>query len=305
MRILVLGAGGIGGYFGGRLAEQGKDVTFLVRPKRKASLEKNGLVINSVNGNYAFQPKLITAQQDVEPFDIVLLSSKAYHLEQSIEDLRPFVGPNTVIIPLLNGIAHIATLQQAFGRERILGGLCIIETTLDPLGEVSHTSDFDQLIFGELDGTTSERVQQIADAFEDTKAKFILSEHIKRDMWHKYLMITVLSSVTTLMHAPIGPIRDSEGGKPYIEAMYQEVASIMQAHQAPISEDIVKRYMKSLDNLSYHFKTSMQRDMERGLNIEGQHIQGYILSLANQYDFPAPLLTSVYQNLNVYNEMLS
>lgn len=305
MRILVLGAGGIGGYFGGRLAEQGKDVTFLVRPKRKASLEKNGLVINSVNGNYAFQPKLITAQQDVEPFDIVLLSSKAYHLEQSIEDLRPFVGPNTVIIPLLNGIAHIATLQQAFGHDRVMGGLCIIETTLDPLGEVSHTSDFDQLIFGELDGEMSERAQHIADAFADTKAKFILSEHIKRDMWHKYLMITVLSSVTTLMHAPIGPIRDSEGGKPYIEAMYQEVASIMQAHQAPISEDIVKRYMMSLDNLSYHFKTSMQRDMERGLNIEGQHIQGYILSLANQYDFPAPLLTSVYQNLNVYNEMLS
>ncbi|BBK27196.1 2-dehydropantoate 2-reductase [Staphylococcus arlettae] len=305
MRILVLGAGGIGGYFGGRLAEQGKDVTFLVRPKRKASLEKNGLVLNSVNGNYAFQPKLITAQQDVAPFDIVLLSSKAYHLEQSIEDLRPFVGPNTVIIPLLNGIAHIATLQQAFGHDRVMGGLCIIETTLDPLGEVSHTSDFDQLIFGELDGEMSERAQHIADAFADTKAKFMLSEHIKRDMWHKYLMITVLSSVTTLMHAPIGPIRDSEGGKPYIEAMYQEVANIMRAHQAPISDDIVKNYMKSLDNLSYHFKTSMQRDMERGLNIEGQHIQGYILSLANQYDFPAPLLTSVYQNLNVYNEMLS
>ncbi|MBF7020180.1 2-dehydropantoate 2-reductase [Staphylococcus sp. 18_1_E_LY] len=305
MRILVLGAGGIGGYFGGRLAESGKDVTFLVRNKRKASLSENGLVINSVNGNYVFSPKLITKEDSVEPYDVVLLSTKAYHLENAIEDLKPFIGEQTVIIPLLNGIAHVEKLQQAFGENKVFGGLCIIETTLDSQGEINHTSDFDQLIFGELNGEQTERAKKIESALSGTRAKIILSDNINKDMWHKYLMITVMSSVTTLMHAPIGPIRDSEDGKSYIEDMYNEVAQIMRIHQAPISNNIVNNYMKSLDNLSYHFKTSMQRDMEKGLNIEGHHIQGYMLNLAHQYHFEAPLLRSAYQHLNVYNEMLN
>ncbi|MDT3960379.1 2-dehydropantoate 2-reductase [Staphylococcus kloosii] len=305
MRILVLGAGGIGGYFGGRLAESGKDVTFLVRDKRKASLTENGLIINSVNGNYVFSPKLITKEEKTEPYDVVLLSTKAYHLDNAIEDLKPFIGEQTVIIPLLNGIAHVAKLQQAFGEDNVFGGLCIIETTLDSQGEVNHTSDFDQLIFGELNGEATARAQKIESALSGTRAKIILSDNINKDMWHKYLMITVMSSVTTLMHAPIGPIRDSEGGKSYIEDMYNEVAQIMRIHQAPISNNIVNNYMKSLDNLSYHFKTSMQRDMEKGLNIEGHHIQGYMLNLAHHYNFEAPLLRSAYQHLNVYNEMLN
>lgn len=305
MRILVLGAGGIGGYFGARLAESGKDVTFLVRSKRKSSIEQNGLVINSVKGNYVFSPKLITKEETVEPFDVVLLSTKAYHLDGAIEDLKPFIGDQTVIIPLLNGIAHVPQLQQAFGEEKVFGGLCIIETTLDSQGEVNHTSDFDQLIFGELNGDSSNRAKELESAFSGSKAEIILSDSISKDMWHKYLMITVMSSITTLMHAPIGPIRDSEGGKTYIEDMYNEVAQIMRIHRAPISNNIVNNYMKSLDNLSYHFKTSMQRDMEKGLNIEANHIQGYILNLAHQYNFDAPLLRSAYQHLNVYNEMLN
>lgn len=305
MRILVLGAGGIGGYFGARLAESGKDVTFLVRSKRKSSIEQNGLVINSVKGNYVFSPKLITKEETVEPFDVVLLSTKAYHLDGAIEDLKPFIGDQTVIIPLLNGIAHVPQLQQAFGEEKVFGGLCIIETTLDSQGEVNHTSDFDQLIFGELNGDSSNRAKELESALSGSKAEIILSDSISKDMWHKYLMITVMSSITTLMHAPIGPIRDSEGGKTYIEDMYNEVAQIMRIHRAPISNNIVNNYMKSLDNLSYHFKTSMQRDMEKGLNIEANHIQGYILNLAHQYNFDAPLLRSAYQHLNVYNEMLN
>lgn len=305
MRILVLGAGGIGGYFGGRLAESGKDVTFLVRSKRKSSLEENGLIINSVKGNYVFSPKLITKSDYAEPFDVVLLSTKAYHLDAAIEDLKPFIGEQTIIIPLLNGIAHVSRLQQSFGEDKVFGGLCIIETTLDSQGEINHTSDFDQLIFGEFTSEQTERAKKIETALSGSKAKIILSDNISKDMWHKYLMITVMSSVTTLMHAPIGPIRDSEDGKSYIEDMYNEVAQIMRIHQAPISNNIVSNYMKSLDNLSYHFKTSMQRDMEKGLNIEGHHIQGYILNLAHKYNYDAPLLRSAYQHLNVYNEMLN
>ncbi|PTK19334.1 2-dehydropantoate 2-reductase [Staphylococcus saprophyticus] len=304
MRILVLGAGGIGGYFGGRLAESGQNVTFLVRPKRKSFLERNGLAIHSEQGDYHFNPQLITKDDRVAPFDVILLSSKSYHLEQAMTDLKPFVDGHTAIIPLLNGVAHIPQLQSIFGKDKVMGGYCVIETTLDSMGEIIQTSPFDKLFFGELDGSKSERAQKIAQVFSETKAEFKLSTSIEQGMWHKYLMITVLSSITTLMHAPIGPIRDSDGGINFVRSLYNEVASIMRAHRAPLADDIVSQYMTSFNQLSYHFKTSMQRDMEKGLNIETGHLQGYLLNLADTYQIDAPLLKCVYQNHKVYKEML-
>ncbi|MGN4709637.1 2-dehydropantoate 2-reductase [Bacillus cereus group sp. MYBK222-1] len=304
MRILVLGAGGIGGYFGGRLVEKGEDAVFLVRTKRKQQLEKNGLVIHSVNGDFSFAPKLITKADNTDPFDIVLLSTKAYHLEEAINNLKPFVGDKTVIIPLLNGVAHLSPLKEAFGDNKVIGGLCIIETTLNKTGEVLHSSAFDRLVFGELEHQETDRIQQIADTFSGTKANFVLSNQIMQDMWHKYLLITVMSGLTTLMRAPIGPIRESDGGRDFIRNLFEEVTEIMRACKAPIADNIVEKYMKSVDSLSYDFKTSMQRDMEKGLFIEGEHLQGYLLGLAKQFHIEAPFLKTIYQNLKVYEEVL-
>jgi 2-dehydropantoate 2-reductase len=303
MRILVLGAGGIGGYFGGRLAEKGEDVTFLVRSKRKQQLEKNGLVIHSVKGDFSFVPKLITKSDNTDPFDIVLLSTKAYHLEEAINDLKPFVGDKTVIIPLLNGVSHLSPLKEAFGK-KVIGGLCTIETTLNNSGDVVQSSAFDQLVFGELEHQETDRIQQIADTFSGTKAKFVLSNKIMQDMWHKYLFITVMSGVTTLMRAPMGPIRESDGGRDFIRGLYKEATKIMRACNAPIADNIEEEQMKSIDKLSYDFKTSMQRDMEKGLLIEGEHLQGNLLELAKQFHIEAPILKVIYQNLKVYEKML-
>ncbi|PMC34321.1 2-dehydropantoate 2-reductase [Bacillus sp. UMB0899] len=304
MRILVVGAGGIGGYFGGRLVEKGEDVTFLVRNRRKQQLEKNGLVIRSIKGDYSFTPKLVTKDEKSDSFDIVLLSIKAYHLEETINDLKPFIGEKTVIIPLLNGVAHLSPIQQAFGKDKVVGGLCIIETTLNELGEVVHTSTFDQLVFGELDHSSTERIQQIATTFSGTKANFILSHHIKQDIWKKYLLITVMSSVTTLMRATMGPVRESDGGIEFIRGLFDEAAKIMRACDAPLPDDIVDVHMKTVANVSYDFKTSMQRDMEKGLSIEGKHLQGYLLQLAKEFNIETPMLKVVYQNLKVYEKQL-
>lgn len=304
MRILVLGAGGIGGYFGGRLAEKGEDVTFLVRSKRKQQLEENGLVIHSVKGDYSFEPTLITKEDQKGPFDFILFSTKSYHLKQAIEDLKPFVGNKTVIIPLLNGISHLTPLIDAFGDDKVLGGLCLIETTLNEAGEVVQTSAFDRLVFGELDNQDSDRIKQVADTFSNTKAEFILSDNILQAMWHKYLRITILSGVTTLMQAPIGPIRDSLGGKDFIRELFGEVTRIMRAHQAPIADNIEEEQIDSINNLSYQFKTSMQRDMEKGSYTEADHIQGHLLSLAKEENLEAPYLKAIYQNLKVYEELL-
>lgn len=213
MRILVLGAGGIGGYFGGRLVEKGEDVTFLVRSRRKTQIEENGLNIHSINGDFSCTPKLITKTDNADSFDVVLFSTKAYHLEEAINDLKPFVGEKTVIIPLLNGVAHLSPLQQEFGQDRVIGGLCFIETTLNEGGDIVQTSKAHRLLFGEFNQTKTDRVERIAETFSGTKASFVLSDHIVQDMWHKYLFIAAMSGVTTLMRAPIGPIRETDGGK--------------------------------------------------------------------------------------------
>ncbi len=302
MRILVLGVGGVGGYFGGRLVEKGEDVTFLVRDNRKKQLEEKGLVIRSVHGDMIVQPKMITASENSESFDLVLFSTKSYHLHDAIKDVMPFVGEHTVIVPLLNGISHLTTLKETFG-ERVIGGLCFIETTLNHEGEVVQTSKAARLVYGEFLNKDSERIHKITKAFSGTKADFVLSEQIERDMWHKFMFITVMSGVTSLMRAPIGPIRESVGGRAIIRQLFEECANIMHAHNAPIHENIVDEHMKSIDALGYDMKSSMQRDMEKGSFIEGDHLQGYLLELAKAKHISAQLLEVIYQNLKIYEKM--
>ena len=303
MRILVLGAGGIGGYFGGRLVEKGEDVTFLVREKRKQQLEQTGLRIKSVHGDFVCHPQLITVKESLTAFDIVLFSTKSYHLSQAIEDVKPFVGGDTVIIPLLNGIAHIVELKKEFGEGRVIGGLCFIETTLNEEGEIVQTSPVHRLLFGEFNEPDSERANKIAAIFSGTKASVKLSKQIEKEMWHKYLFITAMSGMTTLMRSPVGPIVDSEGGMAFIRSLLEEAATIMKRHTAPINDTIIDQHLETMSKQSYNMKSSMQRDMEKGVQIEGNHIQGYLLKLAVKHEIEAPILSTIYQNLKVYESI--
>ena len=266
-------------------------------------MEERGLVIRSVNGDFSFQPKLITKEDRTAPFDVILFSTKAYHLNEAIQDLKPFVGESTGIIPLLNGIAHLSLLQKEFGEEKVIGGLCFIETTLNDEGEIVQTSAANRLVFGEMKSQHAEKIKHISKAFAGTKSSFVLSENITQDMWHKYLFITVMSGVTTLMRAPIGPIRESEGGHDFIRNLFEECVQIMRCIGAPVKDDITEEHMKTIDKISYDMKSSMQRDMEKGSSIEGTHLQGYLLDVAKQFSIEAPLLGVVYQNLKVYEEM--
>lgn len=308
MRILVLGAGGVGGYFGGRLAEKGADVTFLVRSRRKRQLESDGLVIRSVHGDVTIRPKTITAEEPANtPYDLVLFSSKAYHLEEAVRDLRPFVGERTVVLPLLNGVAHYPVLQREFGADRVIGGLCFVETTLNQEGHVIQTSKDHFVRFGEFGQSQSqtERIRQIEQALGGTKASFLLSEHIERDIWHKYLFIAAIAGITTLMRSPVGPIRETTGGTDFIRNVFREIEAIMLAHRAPLDGDIVDRHMETTDRMSFEMKSSMLRDMEKGYAVEGEHLHGYLLQLAERHGLEAPRLQAIYHNLKVYGSGLS
>src|SRR5712672_2063335 len=184
MRILVVGAGAIGGYFGGRLLQAGRDVTFLVRPKRAAELARDGLVIKSPNGDVTLKnPPAVQADKLNEKFDVVLLSCKAFDLDDAIKSFAPAVGPQTAIIPLLNGMRHLDVLDEKFGAERVLGGLCGIAATLNDKREAVHMAPLQSLNFGERDGQLSDRVRAIAEAMTGGNFGSVASEHIVQEMW--------------------------------------------------------------------------------------------------------------------------
>jgi 2-dehydropantoate 2-reductase len=302
MRILVVGAGAVGAYFGGRLIEKGEDVTFLVRTRRKEQLDTTGLEIKSVHGDLKIQPKTITVEDGVEPYDVIILSTKAYHLKGAIDDIRPYVGSETMILPLLNGISHIDKLKYTFSDKNVIGGLCFIESTLDSDGRVIQTSPIHNLYFGERNGEKTDRIAALQAVFDGTKANFYLSNHIEQDMWHKYLFITTMSGVTSLFRSPIGPIRKAEKGAETIKKVLDEVAAIMRKIGAPIADNIENLQYEKIQQMGYNMKSSLQRDMEKQLEVESDHLYGYLLKEAEKEGIAATILSTIYANLQVYEE---
>src|SRR2546430_843248 len=227
MRILVVGAGAIGGYFGGRLLQAGRDVTFLVRPKRASELASAGLVIRSASGDVTLKdPPTVQADKLSDKFDVVLLSCKAFDLDDAIKSFAPAVGPNTSIIPLLNGMSHLDALDQKFGRERVLGGLCAIAATLNEAREVVQLAPMQSLNFGERDGKTSDRIRAIADVFNSANFGAPPSEHIMQDMWEKWVFLASLAAATCLMRTSVGNIMASPGGKEFLLRMLDECSAV-------------------------------------------------------------------------------
>jgi 2-dehydropantoate 2-reductase len=304
MRILVVGAGAVGGYFGGRLLEKGEDVTFLIREGRKKQLEESGLAIESVHGNVVLTPKIILSGEEAGSFDVILLSTKAYHLEGAIESFRQYVSKDTMILPLLNGIVHITKLVDEFGEDRVIGGLCFIETTLDQEGKVIQSSSKHDIVFGELSGERSERILKIETAFSETKTGYRLSENIKKDLWQKYLFIATMSGITTLMRAPIGPIRENASGRATISQLLKEIVAVMKRQDAPLTDDIEIQQMNQIDMLGFSMKASMQRDMEKSQLVEADHLHGYLLDIARREGLAVPVLEAIYANLKIYENQL-
>lgn len=277
MRILVVGAGALGGYFGGRLLEAGRDVTFLLRPKRAAQLAKTGLVIKSPKGDLALPaPPSVQADGIAGPYDVVVVGCKAYDLAETMASFAPAVGPDTAILPLLNGMRHLDELADRFGAERVLGGLCMISASLDDEGRVLHHNDMHGLTFGERAAEGSPRVQAIQAAFAGANFDARASTNILQDMWEKWMFIASAASMTCLMRATVGDIVES-GGSDIADAMVDECAAIL-AHNgfAPRAESLARAHAM-LGVKGSLMTASMFKDIERGAAIEAEHIVGDLL----------------------------
>jgi len=299
MRILVVGAGAIGGYFGGRLLEAHQDVTFLVRPRRSAELARIGLIVHSRYGDINIpQPPTVLAENLNESFDLILLSTKAFDLENAMASFAPAVGPNTAVLPLLNGMRHLDSLDARFGAARILGGQCIIGVTVNEKGEIIHLNETHDISFGERDGTMSDRVHAIAGVMQKTRFNVRASAEIVHEMWSKWVFIAAAAGATCLMRASVGDISDAPGGTEFMLALLEECRSIAAASGYPPPDSALQRIRNMLTAKGSTMTASMLRDIERNAPIEADQIIGDMIRRGAGADLP--LLKLVYTHLKAY-----
>lgn len=300
MRIIVLGAGGVGGYFGGRLAQGGADVTFLVRERRAAQLRADGLVVQTPDGEFRVPAQAALRAEIAAPFDIVLLTCKAYDLDSAIDTIRPAVGPATVVVPLLNGLAHLDRLDAAFGAERVLGGSCGIAATLTPEGVVKQMSPFHWIRFGDRAGRQRAQIDALAAAYGRTPVDAAAVPDILLVMWEKFVLLTSLAACTCMMRGAVGDILATQDGEAIMRELLDTcIAAAKAAGHAPRA-DSREQTEALLFARGSPFSASMLRDIERGGPTEGDHIVGDMLRRARAAGVDARLLAAAYAHLQVY-----
>jgi 2-dehydropantoate 2-reductase len=300
MRILILGAGGTGGYFGGRLAEAGGDVTFLVRPKRREQLARDGLRIESSAGNLNMPVKALTQEEISAHFDVVIISAKAYGLAGAIEAVRPAVGPKTLILPILNGMKHLDDLDAVFGRARVLGGTCHVSVVLDEDGKIRHLTQYASLTQGARSSEQEAGAAAVHKELSRGAFEAKCSTDIVGTMWEKWVFLATLAGSTCLMRATIGEIVRTDSGKQFISNMLDECAAIASANGNALKDESLSTVRSALTDPASNISASMLRDMERGGRIEADHIIGDMISRGRARSLPAPLLEIAYIRLQAY-----
>jgi 2-dehydropantoate 2-reductase len=304
-RFLVLGAGAVGGYFGGRLADANTDVTFLVRPARAAALIERGLVVESPLGDLQLPVRVATVDTLSENFDVVLLTAKAYDLEQAIAAIRPAVGPDTAILPVLNGLGHLDRLDAAFGPERVLGGVAYIAATLTAEGSIRHLNRVHGIAFGERSGAVSRRVETIARAFAATPVDASTSGDIMLDMWEKLVLISVLAGMNCLMRGSVGDILAADDGESLILELLAECEAVAAVSGYPPRSANRQQCRAILTEQRSDFSASMRRDLEAGFRTEGDQILGYMFRRARAKGIATPLLRTAVCHLQVHERRLA
>jgi 2-dehydropantoate 2-reductase len=304
MRILIVGAGAVGGYFGGRLAEAGRDVTFLVRAKRAEELKTKGLQIVSRFGDISLHPVTIAADRIAGPYDVILLSVKSYSLSSAMNDFAPAVGPETMIFPVLNGVRHIDLLVERFGKEAVLGGVCMVATELDAEGRIRQLTNFQKLIYGELDGRSTPRLQRLDDTLRGAGFDVAGSDNILRDMWQKWVQLAALGALTCLLRGNVGEIASVPEGADIARMALHESCGIAGANGYPQSEAFLADQAAKLMAEGSPLTSSMYRDLRKGAPVEADTILGDLLERGRKHGIAAPILQAAYVSLSIYQRGL-
>jgi 2-dehydropantoate 2-reductase len=301
MRFLVVGAGATGGFFGARLAQAGRDVTFLVREGRAAHVRANGLAVVDPRGEIAtISPNVVTRDGLSGSYDCVLLGVKAYSLERAIEDFAPAVGAGTAILPMLNGMRHIDIMSARFGADRVLGGACIVSTTLDDAGRIVQLNDMQELVYGELGGDVTERAREIERAMSGAGFTATVSHRIVHDMWQKWVTLASLGGINATMRGTIDDVVAVPGGREFALAYLDEAAAVAAAAGYALSPAAYARISMLLTTPGALLTSSMYRDLVGNRPIEADAIVGDMVERARTLGVDAPLVAAAYANLKIY-----
>jgi 2-dehydropantoate 2-reductase len=302
MRILVVGAGAVGGYFGGRLVEAGRDVSFLVRAGRAEQMQTDGLQIVSPHGNLTLHPKAITAEQIAGAYDLILLGVKSYALTAAMDDFSAAVGSETMILPVLNGMRHIDLLAARFDKHSVLGGVCRVATEIDETGRISQLADFQSLSYGELDGSRTPRIEQLDTALSGAGFDSSISDRIVPDMWQKWVQLSSLGAINCLLRGSVGQVVAIPRGADLCLALLGECAGIAQACGYPQSDAFLGRLTADFTTQGSPMTSSMYRDFKKGLPVEVDTILGDLLERGRHHGLKTPLLEAAFVNLSIYQQ---
>lgn len=305
MRMLVVGAGSTGGFFGTRLVQAGRDVTFLVRPERAARLRERGLRLKSPCGDAVVQPRLLTAGEIDGKYDAVLLTVKSFALEAALEDFAPAVGEGTIVLPVLNGMRHLDRLATRFGRNAVGGCAAKVAATLDEEGSIVQLAPFQDIAYGEMDGSRSSRIMAVDEFMRGASFEARLSADIALEMWEKWALLATLGGVTCLMRGNLGDIEASPGGAEFLMRFFEEVASVINTVGMRLDPAFLTQVRAVLTAAKGSSLTSsMYRDLSAQRPIEADQIVGDLLARARGASLSTPLLAAAYANLCIYQRRL-
>jgi 2-dehydropantoate 2-reductase len=300
MKMLIVGAGATGGFFGARLTQAGRDVSFLVRPKRAEQLRQSGLQVTSPHGDFSVDPRVLTQDQLTAEFDAILLTVKAYALDQALADIAPAVGPETLLLSTLNGMKHLDQMAMRFSNSNVLGCVCRIESTVDEDGRIVQFSKINDMTYGELDGPRSARIESLDAFMQGAQFEARISDDIRTNLWEKWTLLASLGVSNCLARGHIGEIVNAIGGIQLIERVLAEVVGTVRANGGGLSESYVQGVHKMLTNPLSKQTSSMYRDLQNGNAVEAEQIVGDLITRARRAEVPVPLLETAFTQLQAY-----
>lgn len=303
MKITVIGAGAVGGYFGGRLQEAGLDVTFLVREKRAEQLRQNGLIIKSPMGDVKLEPNIATNPNEIEACDLVILGMKNYHLQSALESIRPLTEKGAKVLPLLNGVEHFELLRQELGEDAVLGGICQIIVTLNSQGAVIHSNQLHDITFGPLHPNQADFCKELQEQTKQANMRLTLSDDVQVDMWGKYAFITAFSGVTTASRLPINEVMAVEAAKDVFRNGLREMQQLSTAKGVQLPEGFVDRIMETVSRMPDGSTSSMHQDFRKELSLEVESLQGAAVRQARQAGIEIPTIQTLYGLIKPYERL--
>jgi 2-dehydropantoate 2-reductase len=298
MKILIMGTGGVGGYYGGLLAQHGNNVTFIARGAHLYALRHDGLTVKSIHGDFTVSPAQATDEPiNVGPVDLILFCVKTYHTDQAAQAIRPAVGHHTAVLSLQNGIDAAERIGRVIGPEHVIGGATWLSSAVEGPGVIKQVSQFRRIVFGEMAGGRSERIQSIFDVLNQTGITVEISEDIRKVLWTKFVFISAASSLGSLTRLPMGDYRSVPEARDLLSRIMQEVEALARAEGVVLDGDVVARSLEFVDNSGPQIKASMQLDVESGRRTELESMIGVIGRKGRELGVPTPAADFVYASL--------